>query len=259
MRLILNEQDILKQILECQYIDKDKPTNTIKILIKYYLYEGIKKSNVIVLIDSFLKDNLPNYNSVKWQNTIENMTNKINREKNFDLLNITSIEITEKELNTIKDLNQEKYEKLAFVLLVYAKIYNLINNNEKNWVNEEHKYIFSDAKIAIKVNDQGKMINELYKMGLVKPSLIVDRTNIKVNFVDKESPVVLVITDFRSYIYEYLRWKGKNIDSCDECGILFIPSNNRQKYCKDCWKKVWKGYNAEKQREYRSRVCLENA
>jgi hypothetical protein len=45
-----------------------------------------------------------------------------------------------------------------------------------------------------------------------------------------------------------------------ECGIPIKQTSNRRKYCKSCWKEVWRKYNAEKQKEYRiqKRVCLEN-
>ncbi len=240
MKLILNEKDILNKSLEKGYIDNKKPINTIKILAKHYLSIGMNVRQTIDSINNFLLKNMDKYNSVKWINSIETMVIKIHKAKDYKLLDIKQVEITEKELDTIKNIDNEKYEKLAFVLLVYAKIYNQINENDKNWVNAEHKDIFSDAKIAIKIIEQGKMIYQLVGMGLVESTVIVDKTNIKVNFANKESKVVLVISDFRNYVYEYLRWKGRNIKECEneECKILFSPTNNSNKYCKNCAKKL---------------------
>ncbi|HHX70793.1 MAG TPA: hypothetical protein GX708_22425, partial [Gallicola sp.] len=50
----------------------------------------------------------------------------------------------------------------------------------------------------------------------------------------------------------------KNIDlkinegyiQCTECNKLIKPTNNKNKYCKECAREVWKKYNAQKQREY---------
>lgn len=238
MKLILNEKQMLEDSLETGYIDKDKPSNTMRVLVKHYFSIGMNKPQIIDVVDKFFALNFPSYNSVKWQKAIENMVNFIYRKKDFTLLDIRNVEITENELNTIIKLNNIKFEKLAFTLLVYAKIYNQMNSKEENWVNEEHKYIFSDAKVVINVKDQGKMLYDLKELGLVGFSSMITSTNIKVNYVDMDSPAILVISDFRNFVLEYLRWKGENICSCDECGLLFIPSNNRQKYCKKCWKEI---------------------
>jgi len=254
MRLILNERQMLNKSLNEGYIDKDKPSNTMRTLVKHYFSIRMNKPQIIDSVDKFFAVNMKNYNSVKWQKSIENMVNFIHRKKDFTLLNIERVEITENELDTIIKLNNIKFEKLAFALLVYAKIYNQMNGKDENWVNEEHKYIFSDAKVVVSIKEQGKMLYDIKKLGLISYSVMVDSTNIKVNFVDKDNPVVLVISDFRNFVYNYLKWKGENIINCEECGILFYPKNNSHKFCKICQKDNWRKYNAEKQREYRMRV-----
>jgi len=57
--------------------------------------------------------------------------------------------------------------------------------------------------------------------------------------------VVLTVSNFRNFVYEYLRWKGENIRNCVKCNILFAPTNNRQKYCNVCNVEV----NREKTKE----------
>lgn len=238
MKLILNEKQMLEDSMNSGYIDKDKPSNTMRTLVKYYFSIGMNKPQIIDTIDKFFALNMKDYNSVKWQKSIGNMVNFIKRTKDFTLLDIKEVEITESELNTIKKLDNIKFEKLAFVLLVYAKIYNQMNGKDENWVNEEHKYIFSDAKIGITVKDQGKMLYDLKELGLVGFSAMITSTNIKVNFVDEDSPIVFVVSDFRNYVLEYLRWKGENIINCEECGILIPLFGKRQKYCNGCYKKI---------------------
>jgi len=238
MKLILNEKKMLDDSLENGYIDTNKPSNTIRILVRYYFSIGMNKPQIIDNIDKFFELNLPDYNSIKWQQAIENMVNYVHKKKDYSMTNVEKVEITENELNTIKGINNIKLEKLAFSLLVYAKIYNQINRKDENWVNEQHKYVFSDAKVIANIKDQGKMIHKLVELGLVGNSVMVSSTNIKVNFIDSDSPIVLIINDFRNFTYEYLRLKGENIRNCDKCGVLVIPSNNYQKYCTDCAKMV---------------------
>ena len=121
---------------------------------------------------------------------------------------------------------------------------------------EEHKYIFSDAKIIANVKDQGKMIHILRELGLVGSSVMVSSTNIKVNFADIDSPVVLTVSDFRNFVYEYLKWKGENIIKCDECDILFYPSNNKNKYCKSCYNELHKQWQRESMKKLRCKIIL---
>ena len=241
---------MLDNSLENGYIDKDKPSNTIRTLVKHYFSIGMNKPQIYDSVDKFFELNFPDYNKIKWQKSFEGMIKYVHKTKDFELLDINKVEITENELIPIVKLNNKKLEKLAFTLLVYAKIYNQLNEKDDNWVNEEHKYIFSDAKIIVGVKDQGKMLHNLKELGLVDSSVMVNSTNIKVNYADLESPVVLIISDFRNYVYEYLKWKGENIIKCQECEILFYPNNNLNKYCKVCAIKVEKINHKERNREH---------
>ena len=53
------------------------------------------------------------------------------------------------------------------------------------------------------------------------------------------------------YMRNYIRKlnSGKYIQ-CTECNKLIKPTNNKNKYCSECAREVWKKYNAQKQREY---------
>lgn len=257
MKLILNEKQVLDESLKNGYVDTNKPSNTIRILVRYYFSIGMNKPQIIDTINNFFELNMPDFNSVKWQQSINNMISYVSRKKDYALSNVEKVEITEHELDTIKNINNIKLEKLAFSLLVYAKIYNQLNGKDENWVNEQHKYIFSDAKVVVNIKDQGKMIHNLRELGLVGSSIMVSSTNIKVNFVDMDSPIILTISDFRNFTYEYLRLKGINIRSCEKCGILVIPSNNYQKYCKDCAKMVKYGKVALMNKRRRIEIASE--
>ena len=46
MRLILNEKKILEKSLNDGYIDKDKPSHTMRTLIKHYFSAGMNKSQI---------------------------------------------------------------------------------------------------------------------------------------------------------------------------------------------------------------------
>lgn len=233
MRLILNEQVLSDRAINEKYIDEKKPSNTIRILAKYYFGKGMKIGQVIKSIDDFFSKNKVGYNSVRWRKTIENIVSAVHKTKDYKLINI-GVKITKGEIDKIKTYSNLKYEKLLFSLLVYAKIYNQLNGNDKNWVNEKHKYIFSDAKITIKSDDQGKMLYQLKEAKYIDISNKVDCTNLRVDYVNENSDVVIEIHDFRNFVYEYLSYfEPKKYMRCEECGLLIKYYNNK-KYCDKC-------------------------
>ena len=238
MRLILNETQLVSDSLNNGYVDKKKPSNTIRLLAKHYLSNDMNRPQTINSIDIFLKKNLKGYNSVKWQNIIEKIVNSVHKDKDYEMFDIGDINITKNELTKISELKNLKYEKVMFILLVYAKIYNKLNNNDKCWVNEELKYIYSDTKMALKEEDQCKIIYEIAKLEYIEVSRNVDCTNIHVSIVDENSDTEIAIGDFRNLIYYYLRWKGEKIINCEGCGILIKPTSNKHKYCKECAKEI---------------------
>lgn len=237
MKIILNEKQMLDKSLNEGYIDK-KTTKTIKLLAKHYFSIGQDIEQVICSIENFMDKYYENFNVSNWQSIIKNSVKYISKYNNFDLLNIVKVDIFEEELKIIKNINNLRLEKLAFVLLVYSKIYNQINKNDLNWVNSSLKDIFSDTKMAISTNDKGLMINKLADMRLVEVSKKVDCTNIKVLFTKSNGEVVFEITDFRDFVLEYLKWNGEKISICEgeECGRL-IKAYNSRKYCVECAKK----------------------
>jgi hypothetical protein len=223
----------------------------------------MNKEQAFKSIDVFLKDNYKQYNSVNWYKTIKGIINKIYKSKNYQMFDVNPIKITKNEINEIKKLDNIRLEKLAFVLLVYAKIYNQMNSNDSNWVNEHHRHIFSDAKIAVTKNEQGKMIHTLKEKGYVDVSVMVDCTNIKVNYIENDSEIAITISDFRNFVYEYLKYfNPEKYIQCAECNKLIKTTNNRQMYCSDCWtekererkRNVWHKYKDK----YKNTSGLEN-
>ena len=248
MRIILNEKEIVSDALEYGVIDNKKPTTTIRLLIKYFYSQGKNKNEVRTLIEEFMKENYEGFNIVKWNKQLDNMVRK-NEDQNHNLFVVEDVLISKNEIKTISTIQNYRLEKIAFVLLVYAKIYNQMNNNDSNWVNSELKDIFKDAKIAINLNSQAKMIHKLKKLNLVDISTKVDCTNIKVLFADnniKEEDILIKVSNFKNFIYEYCKLKNENIINCAECDCLIKRTNSRKKYCKECAKEK----QLEKYRKY---------
>lgn len=237
MKLVLNESEIVNKALSEGCIDSKKPSRTLNILAKYYFGNGMNKKQVRMSLESFMMKNFENYNSVKWQDSLDGIVYRTEK-KSYELFNVSCINITKTELETISSINDLKLEKLAFVFLVYSKIYNLKNGNKSYWVNAKSREIFSDCKITSTSKNQQLLIGQLCNLGLLISSKVVDCTNDRVMFGDESSEVVITITDFREFVLEYLRWKGSKIINCKDCGVLIIQINNKIKACKKCAKEA---------------------
>lgn len=70
------------------------------------------------MLENFMLVSYPNFNPVKWQDTIERQVKKA---KKYSLIEIDFIPITKNELDTIKSIKNKPQERLAFTLLCLAK------------------------------------------------------------------------------------------------------------------------------------------
>lgn len=253
MRLVLNESYLLNKSLKKGYVDTNKPSTTIRVLAKYCLSNGKNKDETYEYINNFLSKNFIGYISVNWYNIIVGIINKLIKDRDYSLIDINNIKITNKEIEKIRLLDNPRLERLTFTLLVYAKIYNQLNNNDKNWVNENHRYIFGDAKVAVTKEEQGKMLHKLKEFGYIDVSVIVDCANVRVNFVDKENEVVIEITDFRNFVYEYMNYfHPEKFIRCEECGKLIKAKNNKMKFCPECAREIKMQMDRERMQKIRN-------
>lgn len=126
MSIVLNETKHAKSILEKGEVG-NKPTSTLFLLGKYYRQkEELEKKDTIKKLNDFMTKNYKNYNPALWEDIIEDISKKANK---YTLREIDSIGITQSELDTISKLCSVKYEKLLFTMLCYAKLYNIISDN----------------------------------------------------------------------------------------------------------------------------------
>lgn len=184
------------------------------------------------MLENFMLVSYPNFNPVKWQETIERQVKKA---KKYSLIEIDFIPITKNELDTIKAINNKPQERLAFTLLCLAKFGNAVNLQNNDWTNREDKEIFRMANIQVSVEKQSAMVNSLRNKGLIQYSRIVDNLNTNVLFIDNESEVILEIEDFRNLGYEYALYCGEKFFKCENCGVLVRQNEkNNKKLCNEC-------------------------
>lgn len=232
--IVLNEVKEAEKILNNGEVGV-KPSATLFLLAKYYKHKcKFTKKLIQCHLHNFMEQNYPGYNPALWEDMIENIATKSQK---YDLREIDFVGISEYEINKIKSIKNDKYEKLLFSMLCYAKLYNLSSENNNDWVNTPIKEIFKSARVIVKrKEDKFLILNDLEKTGLISFSSKNDNLNLKINFIDQGNDYVLKIRDFRELSYEYLNFLGNgNFIRCKTCEKLCkAPIKNNRIYCSEC-------------------------
>lgn len=258
MPVVLNEVKQAEHIIEKGEVG-NKPTSTLFLLGKYYrVKENLDKEHTFNKLNEFMENNYKNYNSALWEDIIEDISKKANK---YPLREIDSIGITQQELDEIYEINNLKYQKLLFTMLCYAKLYNLISENNNGWINADIKEIFRVARVSVKHrNDKFLYLNDLERTGLISFSSKNDNLNIRVNFVDMNGEEVFSISDFRELGYEYLNYIGNGkFIRCTECNRLVKKKSKHDystKYCTECAKKKFNEQCKQNMRKLRHKQAL---
>ena len=121
-----------------------------------------------------------------------------------------------------------------FTMLCLAKYGNEISPTNNNWVNKKDKDIFTLSNITATLKRQSLMINDLWTLGYVGYSRVVDNINLNVKIVDNDRPEVLFVSDFRNLGNQYMRYCGEKFIECQSCGKVVRQNKNVQKYCTEC-------------------------
>lgn len=229
--IVLNEIKYAEDVIANGKIDK-KPSSTISLLAKYYKQHQ-KKSNKETFdeINIFMQNNYPFYNKIKWENSILGIIDKSDK---YKLREIDSIEITEKELETIKSLNNERKERLLFTMLCIAKTFNKTSEINNGWLNTDINEIYKCARVSVKqANEKYLIVHEFIKLGLLECSNKNTNLNLRVAFIDNESPVVLDIITLEELGYEYMNYRNKaRFCRCTVCDKLIkVKRNENRLYC----------------------------
>lgn len=251
MKIILDEKAVAEEILNTGKIYENIYI-TIKLLIKYwYIEEGLRKKKITDNLNKFLEENHQGYNQAKYENTIEREINAYIRKK-YPFTKVENINITKNELKYIRGLENITLEKVAFSLLVYCKIMNQINPNNSNRINGDLKELFKDARVVGSNEKKYTYIHKIQEYGGIHSTKKIKKQSIRVDFVDEENETEIVISDFREFILEYLKWRGEDIIECEVCGKRVVKVNNKIKYCDECAEEIKKELDRERMKNIRN-------
>ena len=257
MNLVMNEYKYAENLVNKENLSIEdigtKPSRTLNILARYYREIGKDDDTIKRLLLDFLQRCLQdNYKESRW---IDSVFRQVKYSRKYGLKRVDGIHITKSEIDTIQLVKGKRKQKVLFTLLVIAKYYNAVSENNNNWANTDYRKVFSLANVQMTTQDQGLMINELYRNNLINLSRNVGKPNIQVNFIDDKADVVLTITQLKDLGNEYLLYCGENYVHCERCGAGVRKSRKgRTRY----WKDGSEIGNKEKTRERMARTRKQN-
>lgn len=235
--MIFDEKKAAEEILENGF-SSFMSRKDLGILAKYFKYLGKNKTQIRKSLIEFCEKYSLEFNEVLSR---ERINNAINNSDKFGLRLPASINVTESELESIKNIGNYNRQKILFVMLVIAKYAKYSETRYKPkkesiyddnfYVNEKTTSILKMAKVNMNKIDRRKVFADFKKLG------VIDSTYsgaFRIMIVDELSPILLTISDMDNMIDFY---PFKNEITCEICGKLVEKTGKRQKYCLDCYKK----------------------
>ena len=271
MKIITNEKKIIDKLISNNTYNIEE-YKLILILIKYNYIKLLEKSNkpydkliarekIIEILSKVDND----FQRVKWEDYIDKSIKRFikgiklynkDTKNNIKLIEINSIPIYQKELDIINKYEDKKDKQLLFVLLVYAKVNNIVLNREDGWINQDLSNLFKEAKIRVgntkyRLDTIRKFMND----ELIGVSCRAGKTSIKINYIDnskdKDKEIAFNVTDFDYIIYDYLIYLGEKYKKCEVCGGYFKVKANAQIRCNKCALEKQKELNRENMKKSR--------
>ena len=178
----------------------------------------------------------------------------VKKAKKHPFKQVSEVCITKNELQFIKNLNDIKQEKVAFVLLASAKYYDVVRGTQKNTAYMRNSDICKLARVTIPVKDRDVFMQFAYDKGVLLRHSRAASTEKTVGFIsnDENDNVVLRLkeNDFKDLAYTYLAYKTPHkFRRCVICrGWMKKDSKDRQ-ICKDCSIKEEKGNYSIKEKQ----------
>lgn len=231
MSIVLNEREWAAGAIANNLLG-DNPVLTLDRVARYYHQcERYSKKEVRSKLDEFLLRSDPYAVLAKWDDTLDRIVKASDKKP---VIEIDGVSVTKAELDTISKIGSIRTRRLAFTLLCVAKYWNLVRATNNNWVNTPDNEIMKMANITTSIKYQSLMFNELWKSGLLGFSKRVDNLNVRVNYIDEDSPEEIFVSDLRNLGNRYMMYIGEPYFECEYCGLVTKRKSNAQKYCADC-------------------------
>ena len=227
-KIVLDERTWAQDIIRTQDLG-DTPMRALACVARHYLEQGLDTDAVRERVNAL-------YNKDTQCGFVDIAGRVLGEAGKRGLLYITSIPVTQRELQTIRGIDGIRRQRVAFALLALAKYENLAHEENHDCVSFRHKDVFSMANVKVSVTEQYLLLNDLKAMGLLKYNKRVDNLNVRVLYAEPDGEPVLEIHDMRNLGFQYMRYLGGGFIECKACGAVTPRKSPRQLFCAECSK-----------------------
>ena len=237
MNFLFNERSAIENMINMKIVDNNNIFATIKDLARYnYFVNNMDKDDNYRSILKYLQKNGQNINEEDIYTIIDQCVQKA---KKYPFKQVCEVYITRNEFQFIKNLNDIKQEKIAFVLLASAKYYDAVRGIKKNTAYMRNSDICKLARVTIPVKDRDIFMQFAYDKSVLlrhNRAASIEKT---VGFIsnDENDDVVLKLkeNDFKDLAYTYLAYKTPHkFRRCVVCGGWMKRDSKNRQVCKEC-------------------------
>lgn len=232
MRFNFNEKSKICSIVEDENTDNLTINKAIwNVAIYYTQLNPVDKKDVFWKIVDFMNNN---YSDFMYQGYVETINRDINKAYKYKIKDVSSINITKKEMEKIISLNDIRKEKIAFVILALAKYQNAESQRDNDTFYAKTSEIFKFARVVIPAKERDLYFGFVYRDGILKQNFSIGYNALTAAFVDHdESEIVLTLDeyDYLELAYAYLNYKNGGYKRCKTCGRWFKVKSSNMQYC----------------------------
>lgn len=227
-RIIMNQVKEAEKILETNEFT-DSTWTTMSLLVRYYAQiKEYKPKKIRELTEEFFNRNAPYWKEYFYaQELLEKI---IKDAKKYPLTQVDEIPITQKELDTVATASSLKLQKILFTFLVLGKFKFIRKGN--TWINYPNTTFFKMTNTYQTKTERHLLIHDLKEAKYISLTKSIMDRSYHVEIIDPDGEPVMMVKSLENLGYRWLMYIGKNYAECAECGAMFKPSNNKQKYCK---------------------------
>ena len=222
----------------------------LKTLILYMLINDFKPKEIKSKLEACCKDDIKYLKDKQKLYLFNKLINQVKLElpKKENLIrenysNGKVINIYRKEIESIKLLNNQNLERVAFTLLVYCKWL-----GDMKWFGISKADIFGEAKLkSLNSDSQQKLLSKLLELGYVSSEVLrVDRRSRRglkdskqqmwsLTYLELDGDITFQISDYTNFVFRYLNYIYGGYFECANCGKIHKQNKyGNRVYCKDC-------------------------
>ena len=195
----------------------------LSILAKYFKYLGKSQPEIEKELIDFCYKHNPDFNEVIFDYKINKA---LNASKKYDLRIFTDVNITKREMDTIRAINNYQYQKILFVLLAISKYFD--KNKNEYYTKTRFPSLLKYAKVYYNKQQKIEALNYLNSTNLINTTY---QGSYRINYVDNldDAENIIIISDMDNMIDFFPSY-------CSCCGKQIIKKY-KQKYnlCDDCY------------------------